>query len=139
MVSAITCTGRPRQWGQGSVSKDPGPVVRKEYYPNYDVTRRLMFDPRPSDEQRSFMTDEEVNDFVRELQLAEEDESPQAWQDILPITYSDFKLDDDDVDVLIDQCFQFYENLKSRAKEDPHLILGTQGQVSKVKFVVYSV
>jgi len=62
------------------------------------------------------------------LQLAEEDQCPQAWQNLIPIVYEDFSLTDDDIDVLVGQCLKFYRHLRSETKRDPHMIQGTSDQ-----------
>lgn len=136
IIAAIPSTSRPRQWGKGTAKRDPGPCVRPEYYTTWNVTRRKEFDVRPTALQRSTLSDQEVFDFVKNIQEGHSN-TPSAWELMLPITYEDGPVFQDPAHQIevMEQCEKFYCELEESICTDPYLMPGTEGQANSDKWL----
>ncbi|KAK3919041.1 Putative pre-16S rRNA nuclease [Frankliniella fusca] len=137
-LTAVTCTGKPREWGKGSVKRDPGQTLDKDYYCR-DFKRNALFDPRPTALQRNEpLSTEELTDLFKAIQTTDRDSvllkhisiSYEDGQTFEPDEVEEFQVSDFNLINLIEKVNFFYENYSEtiRANSDPYLIPNTELQ-----------
>jgi len=133
-LTAMPCTSWPRTWGLGSVKKDPGPIVRPEYY-KWNVERRCNFDVRPTELQSDKMTQSEIVSFLSTINCDMNVYIPSLWELTIPIEYKDFESSPEDCLILEELCNQLYDGLRKNVSADPFLIPGSVGQTKSDAWV----
>lgn len=123
----MACTSKPREWGKGTVKRDPGQLIDKDYY-SRDFKKRALFDPRPTAHQvEGPLSSDFLNSFHASLQSTEVD---SVFMKHIPLTYSDFNLEEEDIALLLKKIRQFYAGWCKfvGTSSDPILIPGTERQ-----------
>ncbi|KAK3931102.1 Alkaline nuclease, partial [Frankliniella fusca] len=129
--AGITCTSKPCAWDKGSLRRNPGNTKEKQYTSfKMNIARRATFDPRPSEFQTKEISQDQLNNFLRNLSYKE---TECLWQKHMDIIYEDFDLSIHNQTIIEIYRQQFYSALKDLCKEEPDepgpfLFENTEGQ-----------
>ncbi|KAK3929832.1 Exonuclease [Frankliniella fusca] len=145
--AALAGTSKPREWGKGRVTRNPGRAQDKEYYKR-DFAPRAAWDPRPSCFQNNEpFTSKELEDFHKSVQLS----LRRTGEDCpfikhIPLQYPDFDFDEETMeDMKLNQLIDiFYDEFNdnfntgyftpspsekdNQLRCEPFLFKGTQEQ-----------
>ncbi|CAG9812708.1 unnamed protein product [Phaedon cochleariae] len=103
-------TSLPRQWGLGTMKRNPATVKSTKYnIKRFKPLDRAQYDPRPTGYTKEF----DINSFVTDLQRVGNN---SMFQSIFHLEYMDFEYSESELNVLKIQTQQFLHNFTKYMK-----------------------
>ena len=129
-VLAKPCTSEECSWNKGRKrNKNPGRISKAKYNRKKKLATLHVIDFDPQPVKYREVTLIHVNGFLSALQaLSKENEGISMWETQLQLTYKDYNLKRERVEVLLEKVSALHENLKPEALME---IPGTQSRSEK--------
>lgn len=104
------CTSLPCVWNKGK-KRDKNPQkLHKALYSTLKRNPTKLYDFDPRLPQHRGINVEDTNAFLVSSQGEFREGAPSMWETLLEVNYDDFKLTEDEIKVLRNQCAQFEES-----------------------------